>query len=115
MIRSLVSAALVLATLVGTVAADSPIAIFEIPTDLTPQTRLDELVFARWRQAGIEPVALCSDAVFVRRVYLDVIGTLPTAEEAREFLLDQEPDKRRRLIDRLLEREEFAEIGRAHV
>ena len=53
---------------------------------------------------------LCSDAVFVRRVYLDVIGTLPTAKEAREFI--QDPDtknKRRRLIDRLLERDEFAE------
>ena len=48
--------------------------------------------------------------MFVRRVYLDVIGTLPTAKEAREFL--QDPDtknKRRRLIDRLLERDEFAE------
>jgi hypothetical protein len=58
---------------------------------------------------GIQP-ALCSDAVFVRRAYLDVIGTLPTAKEAREFI--QGPDtknKRRLLIDRLLERDEFAE------
>ena len=53
---------------------------------------------------------LCSDAVFVRRVYLDVIGTLPTAKEASEFI--QDPDtkhKRRMLIDRLLERDEFAD------
>ncbi len=105
----LVLTALALPALVGTAAADSPLAIFEIRTDLTPQGRLDELLFARWRQAGIEPVALCSDAVFVRRVYLDVIGTLPSAEEAREFLLDRQPDKRRTLIDHLLEREEFAD------
>ena len=53
---------------------------------------------------------LCSDAVFVRRAYLDVLGTLPTAKEARDFI--QDPDtknKRRLLIDRLLERDEFAD------
>ena len=47
--------------------------------------------------------------MFVRRVYLDVIGTLPSGEEAREFILDRSPNKRRALIDRLLEREEFAD------
>jgi hypothetical protein len=47
--------------------------------------------------------------VFVRRAYLDAIGTLPTAQEAKEFLQDQNPDKRRALIDRLLERDEFVD------
>jgi hypothetical protein len=47
--------------------------------------------------------------VFVRRVYLDVIGTIPTAEQARAFLRDTDPNKRRVLIDRLLERKEFAD------
>jgi hypothetical protein len=57
----------------------------------------------------IQPV-LCSDAVFVRRVYLDVIGTLPTAKEAREFIQDADAkNKRRALINRLLERDEFAD------
>jgi hypothetical protein len=51
----------------------------------------------------------CSDAVFLRRVYLDVIGTLPTSKEARAFLEDRNPRKRSLLIDRLLEREEFAD------
>ena len=64
---------------------------------------------ARWKKLGLQPSPLCSDAVFVRRVYLDVIGTLPTAAEAREFLLDRNPDKRRALIDRLLERDERAD------
>ena len=59
---------------------------------------------------GIEPASLCSDGVFVRRVYLDVIGTLPTAEEASQFLLDKDPNKRRALIDGLLDREEFADF-----
>ncbi len=57
---------------------------------------------------GVHPV-LCSDAVFVRRAYLDLIGTLPTADEAREFILDRKRNKRRVLIDRLLERDEFAD------
>jgi hypothetical protein len=74
-----------------------------------PHTEVDRLVFARLRQLGIPPADLCSDAVFVRRVYLDVIGTLPTAEEAGAFLVDQDPNKRSALIDRLLEREEFAD------
>ena len=47
--------------------------------------------------------------MFLRRVYLDVIGTLPTADEARQFLTDPNPNKRRDLIDRLLERDEFAD------
>ena len=49
------------------------------------------------------------DAVFLRRAYLDAIGTLPTIGETRAFLNDQTPDKRKRLIDRLLEREEYAD------
>ncbi len=71
--------------------------------------KIDELVRARLKASGIEPAALCSDAVFVRRAFLDVIGTLPTETEARAFLSDQEPNKRSILIDRLLERSEFAD------
>jgi hypothetical protein len=52
---------------------------------------------------------VCSDGVFVRRAYLDVTGTLPTAEEAQQFLNDRDPDKRGKLVDRLLEREEYVD------
>ena len=66
-------------------------------------------MFAKLAALNIQPV-LCSDAVFVRRVYLDAIGALPTAEEARAFIEDRDTkNKRRLLIDRLLEREEFAD------
>jgi len=75
----------------------------------TPQDKIDQLVFAQWKRLRIRPAGRCTDEVFVRRVYLDVIGTLPSAQEAREFLRDRDPDKRRALIDRLLEREEFAD------
>jgi len=82
---------------------------FENRADLTPEGKIDELVFGTLKQLGIQPANVCSDEVFVRRVYLDVIGTLPTAQEAREFLLDRDPNKRRALVDRLLQREEFAD------
>jgi hypothetical protein len=85
--------------------ADTPVPA----TPLAGARRIDELVFARLQEKGITPAAPCSDAVFVRRVYLDVIGTLPTAEEARSFLEDARPDRRQVLIDRLLERPEFAD------
>ncbi len=83
--------------------------VFESHADLTAQGKIDKLVFASLRHLNIRPANLCSDAVFVRRVYLDVIGTLPTAGEARQFLADQNPQKRHALIDRLLERKEFAD------
>src|ERR1019366_1812154 len=71
--------------------------------------RIDELVFGKLKEKGITPAAPCSDGAFVRRVYLDVIGTLPTAQEAKAYLKDTDPNKRQILIDRLLERKEFAE------
>ncbi|MCX8156900.1 MAG: DUF1549 and DUF1553 domain-containing protein [Verrucomicrobiae bacterium] len=82
---------------------------YEAPHLKLPLTPLDEIVQRQWQKLGITPAPPCSDAVFVRRVYLDVIGTLPTALEAREFLLDRNPNKRKLLIDRLLEREEYAD------
>ena len=82
---------------------------YEIGGVPVPNGRIDDLVFGKWRELGIRPARICSDAVFVRRAFLDVIGTLPTSEEARQFLLDQSPKKRHELIDRLLSREEFAD------
>ncbi len=82
---------------------------FESNADLTPQTEIDKLVFTRLEKLGIQPARLCSDSVFVRRVFLDTIGTLPTEAEAKEFLQDRNPDKRKALIDKLLERDEFAD------
>ena len=84
-------------------AAESP------STNPTTGTAIDQPVRAAWQRAGIQPSPSCSDAAFIRRVYLDVIGTLPTAEEVRTFLEDKRPNKRGLLIDRLLERDEFAD------
>jgi hypothetical protein len=93
----------------GVLAADSPAGIFQAAGEFTPQGKIDELSLARWKKLGIEPAKPCSDGVFVRRVYLDIIGTLPTPEEARKFLEDRDAKKRPALIDRLLDRREFAD------
>ncbi len=91
-------------------AGENPAAkLYDGATDLTPACRIDELVFADLKRLDIQPANVCSDAVFVRRVYLDVLGTLPTAQEAREFLSEKAANKRSVLIDRLLERKEYAD------
>jgi len=107
--RALIVAVIAAAARAGTAQAASPALPFEIAVERAPQTKIDELVLGRLRQLGITPAKLCSDGVFVRRVYLDVTGTLPTADEARRFIDDRSPDKRRELIDRLLEQDEFVE------
>jgi len=71
---------------------------------------IDELVFAKLKRLNIVPSALSSDAEFVRRVYLDTVGLLPTIDETRAFLQSKDPRKRIALIDALLERPEFSEV-----
>lgn len=90
-------------------AAEPAAGVYEGPAALAPQTKIDELVLSKLKQLGIQPAALCSEEVFVRRVYLDAIGTLPTVQEARQFLDDKDPKKRRALVDHLLGRKEFAD------
>lgn len=63
---------------------------------------VDELASAKFKELGIAPAPLCDDAAFVRRAFFDCIGTLPTIEEAAAFLDSTDPDKRKKLIDRLL-------------
>ncbi|GAB6166741.1 DUF1549 domain-containing protein [Thermostilla marina] len=71
--------------------------------------RIDELVSAKLAELGIPPSDVCSDDVFIRRVTLDTLGRLPTPQEVKAFLADKSPDKRSKLIDRLLESTEFAD------
>lgn len=97
------------AAFAGAAPAKPAANVFESAVPPKPNTPIDQFVFARLAQLKLEPV-LCSDSVFVRRVYLDVIGTVPTAKEAREFIRDSSPNKRQLLIDRLLERDEYADF-----
>jgi hypothetical protein len=70
---------------------------------------IDRLTATRLRRLGIAPSAPADDATFLRRVSLDLTGTLPTPAEARAFLRERRPDRRQRLVDALLERPEYAE------
>jgi hypothetical protein len=88
----------------GTVAVQ-PVA----PREPLRGNSVDDFVFGQLARLGVTPAGRCSDEVFFRRAYLDVIGCLPTAAEARAFFGSQQADKRAELIDTLLERDEFAD------
>lgn len=75
-----------------------------------PSNYVDELVNDKLRQLQYVPSETCTDAEFLRRVYLDLIGILPTVDASRAFLADESVDKRLRLIDELLDRDEFAKF-----
>jgi len=77
------------------------------PSVPTP-TKIDELVVAKLRKLGVVPSEVCTDAEFLRRVSLDLTGTLPLPSEVEAFLNDPSPDKRARKIDELLESPAYA-------
>jgi len=91
------------------VAETAGVSPFELDGEPAPAGKIDEIVFARLKRLGIRPARPCSDAVFVRRASLDITGTMPTAAEARAYLADKSPTKRRDLVERLLQREEYAD------
>lgn len=82
-----------------------------LPVAATPPEKnfIDQLVMKRLRQLGIPPSLMSDDAMFLRRVTLDITGSLPTYEEARAFLDDKDPQKRDRLVDRLVDSPGYAD------
>ncbi|MEQ8789023.1 MAG: DUF1549 domain-containing protein [Pirellulaceae bacterium] len=79
----------------------SELAGAKYPKVSTP-TKVDELVVNKLRKLGIVPSETCTDAEFLRRVSLDLAGTLPTATQVEKFLADKSPNKRSEKIDELL-------------
>jgi hypothetical protein len=75
--------------------------------DVPANNFIDDKLIAKWKDLGLTPSPLCSDDEFLRRLYLDAIGTLPTADEVRKFLDDRDPKKRDKAIDVVLARPEF--------
>lgn len=75
-----------------------------------PINAVDDHVFAKLRLLKISPSKPAADHVLLRRAYLDAIGRLPEPGEVRAFLVDRDPLKRSKLIDKLLDRPEFADF-----
>ncbi len=104
------------AAIVATYLHHSTVAIVTVPQSLPngfpeagSNNKIDDLVNAKLKELGIPPSDLCTDQEFLRRVFLDVIGTLPAPDEVRAFLAGKDPQKRARLIDQLLEGPEYAD------
>jgi Protein of unknown function (DUF1549)/Protein of unknown function (DUF1553) len=69
---------------------------------------IDRHLVSQWKELGIAPSDPADDATFIRRVTIDICGTLPTAKEVTSYVRDKRSDKRARLVDRLLDRPEYA-------
>lgn len=94
--------------MLGSFASTAPVSKpYEAAKFSVSESKIDRLVFDALRTAGLEPAHPCSDEVFIRRVYLDVIGVLPEVREVAVFLKSHKPDKRTLLIDDLLARDEY--------
>src|SRR5262249_49694107 len=78
----------------------------DIP-EFHPANYVDELALAKWKKLGLRPSPAADDATFLRRVSVDLCGRLPTAAEARAFLAEDGPDKRAKLIERLLDSPDY--------
>ena len=91
--------------------------VLSIPKDLKftwPQVAenniIDTLINAKLKKLRIAPSGLCDDATFLRRVYLDITGTLPAPADVRKFLADSASAKREAVVDELLTRKEFVDL-----
>lgn len=91
-----------------------PIAFIDPPDDFVWQEEqqinfVDHHVFSKLRSLSIQPSPRCDDSTYVRRAFLDAVGRLPTAAEARDFVANTAEGKRSKLVDALLERKEFSD------
>ncbi|MFM7929848.1 MAG: DUF1549 domain-containing protein, partial [Pirellula sp.] len=71
--------------------------------------RIDALIQSAYDKASIQPAEICSDPQFVRRVYIDLAGRIPTLDERQTFLDDPRHSKRTELIDKLLQSEDYVQ------
>jgi len=94
-------------------AVSADVGVIEKPIENYPvaerRNLIDEYVFAKLRRYNIIPSSLSSDSEFLRRICLDLAGTLPPPERVREFLASKDPHKRDKLIETLLNSPEFVD------
>jgi hypothetical protein len=93
---------------VATFRATVPLGMKVPEYKFSAQTPVDQYTLKKWQQLGLVPSDLCGDEQFIRRVSLDVTGTLPTPKQVKDFVSDTDPKKRDKLVDRLVETPEYA-------
>ncbi len=93
---------------VATFRAPVPLGVKLPSYQFEPKTVVDRFTQKKWQQLGIMPSELCSDEVFVRRIYHDITGTLPTPQQVSAFLADTSPNKRDNLVDALVDTPEYS-------
>ncbi len=96
----------------GEAKPPAPVAKLELPATMDPTEAIDRFLEDGWQKRKVAPAPVCDDRSFVRRVYLDLAGRIPTREEAEAFFYDASPKKREALIDRLLVSDEYARASR---
>ena len=84
-------------------------ALLAAPTPREAAARIDAILAADWQKSGLKPNPQANDSAWVRRLYLDVIGRIPTVRELESFVADKAPNKREALIDQLLASEAYAQ------
>src|SRR5204863_3838273 len=92
------------ATFRATVPLGSSIPAYTFPY----QTVVDRFTHQKWQELGLVPSELCTDEQFIRRVSLDITGTLPTPAQVRAFVADSDSGKRAKLVDTLLDTPEYS-------
>jgi hypothetical protein len=80
------------------------------PTNVTAQNYIDEAVYTKLKKLRLVPSDVCDDRTFLRRAFIDLTGTLPTAEDLRTYEVDNGPNRHERLVDQLLSRPQFMEL-----
>ncbi|HEV3437633.1 MAG TPA: DUF1549 and DUF1553 domain-containing protein [Gemmata sp.] len=93
---------------VATFRATVPLGIKTPEWKFEEKTVVDKFTTKKWQELGLVPSELCTDEIFIRRVFLDVTGSIPTPKEVTAFVADKDPAKRDKLIDQLLESPEYA-------
>jgi hypothetical protein len=93
---------------VSTFRATVPLGLPIPQYSFEPKTFVDKFTTKKWEQLGLVPSELCSDEQFIRRVSIDLIGTLPTPTQVAAFVSDKDANKRERLVDALIESPEYS-------
>jgi hypothetical protein len=93
---------------VATFRATVPLGVAVPAYAFQHQTAVDEPIHKKWQQLGLVPSPRCTDEQFIRRIYLDITGTLPTPAQVRDFLKDKDAKKRDKLVDQLLDSDDYA-------